>query len=162
MDTDKLISIVFKSLKEKLEESNGLGIFAKERSKFEGWLKVELCDTLSKHSKDIFPEKGRVDIVFDNWLIELKTVNTNYRYKNVENKHRPITKNVSNVIEDILALKKHTNKKKAVIFVTFPVEHNNPDWQKHLLRMKKHLSTLEHVEFKFVGGFPGVLYFGLV
>lgn len=121
---EKLAKIIFKEITPKLENNIGVAIFAKERAKFEGWLKVELCESLSKRltSTTIIPEKDRIDITFDGWAIELKTVNTNYRYKNVENKTRPITKNIQGVIDDIDKLQSTQNYiKKAILFVVFPV-----------------------------------------
>jgi len=88
MEFEKFAKLIFDEMKPKLESSQGLSIFAKERAKFEGWLKVELCDSLSKYYKDIVPERNRTDLTFEDWAIELKTVNTNIRYENVKNKHR--------------------------------------------------------------------------
>jgi len=98
MEFKDLANLIFDEIKLKLENNQGLSIFAKERAKFEGWLKVELCDSLSKYFKDVAPERNRFDVTFENWAIELKTVNTNIRYENVKNKTRPITKNTQGVI----------------------------------------------------------------
>ena len=117
---DNLAKIIFSEIIPKLERSYGLAIFAKERAKFEGWLKVELCDSLSKYFQEIIPEKDRIDITFNNWAIELKTINTNYKYGNVKNKTRPITKNVQEVINDIKKLKSSNFPDKAILFVVFP------------------------------------------
>ena len=92
MEFLKIKQILFNELKPRLESNKGLAIFAKERAKFEGWLKVELIEILSNYFDDITPENNRIDITFEDWAIELKTVNTNIRYKNVINKQRPITK----------------------------------------------------------------------
>lgn len=131
MEFKDLTKLIFDEIKPKLENSQGLSIFAKERAKFEGWLKVELCDSLSKYFKDIAPERDKIDITFLNWAIELKTVNTNYRYKNVEIKTRPITMNVQGVIDDIENLKSTNYDHKAILFVAFPVTHDNEYWQAH-------------------------------
>jgi len=162
MDVEKLIKIIFTELKNRLESSKGLSVFAHERAKFEGWLKVELCDVLSAYVSSIIPEKLRVDVTFDDWLIELKTVNTNVRYSNVKNKHRPITKNIQGVIDDVLKLKKIGHCNKAIVFVAFPIEHDNDYWEKQLVRIRKHLRELKYVQFEFKGNIPGVLYFGTV
>jgi len=53
---DNLAKIIFSGIIPKLERNDGLAIFAKERAKFEGWLKVELCDSLSKYFQEIIPE----------------------------------------------------------------------------------------------------------
>ncbi len=83
MEFDEISEIIFGQLTPKLESNQGVSIFAKERAKFEGWLKVELCDSLLKYYQ-VVPENNRVDITFNGWAIELKTVNTNIRYENVK------------------------------------------------------------------------------
>lgn len=162
MKFEELADLIFDGLKPKLENHKGLSVFARERSKFEGWLKVELCDSLMKHFNDVCPEKERVDISFDKWGIELKTVNTNLGYKGVVSKTRPITKNTAGVIEDIEKLRKLKFNNKAVLFIVFPSEHDNKNWQIQLERIRKHLSDIKHCSFNFKGGVPALIYFGLV
>src|SRR3989338_7112819 len=106
MDFEKLSKIIFKELKFKLERHNGLSVFAKRKAKFEGWLKVETCDSLLKYFKDIVPENNRIDICFKDWVIELKTINTNMSWSGVRNKRVPISKNKRGVLKDINNLKK--------------------------------------------------------
>jgi len=158
----KIKQILFNELKPRLESNKGLAIFAKERAKFEGWLKVELIEILSNYFDDITPENNRIDITFEDWAIELKTVNTNIRYKNVINKQRPITKNIDGVISDIMNLKSANCTNKGIIFIAFPMEHSNPNWQLHLNKIKNKLNKLEHIEFHFSNAIPGVIYFGLI
>jgi len=160
MEFAELSKLIFSEIKPKLESNLGLSIFARERAKFEGWMKVELCESLSKYFKDVVPEKHRIDITFEDWAIELKTVNTNIRYENVENKHRPITKNTKGVVDDIgkLRLVDYTNK--AVLFVAFPIIHDNKHWQIQLQRISSLLAVIRHVEFSFNNGIHGVIYFG--
>lgn len=146
-----------------LENSIGLEVFARERSKFENWLKVEVCGLLVKHCAQVIPEKQRVDVFADEWGIELKTVNTNIRYKGVQNKSRPITKNTKGVINDIDKLRQMNMQKKAVVFIVFPIEHENKQWQVQLQRIKQELTTLKMFPFTFHGGvIKGVVYLGLV
>lgn len=159
---EKLAEIIFKEMVPKLENNNGVAIFANERAKFEGWLKVELCESMSKFFPTVTPEKDRIDITFDNWAIELKTVNTNYRYKTVKNKTRPITMNVQGVIDDIEKLKSTNYDCKAILFVVFPVTHNNENWKKHLRKISKLLKDVKYREFKFKNVVPGVIYFGSI
>ena len=93
MDLNELEKIIVSGLKPKLESNKGLSIFARERSKFEGWLKVELIESFTKHfdEKIIYPEKSIKELTskfYDNksnkvknfdifispdWLIELIT-----------------------------------------------------------------------------------------
>jgi len=167
----KLANIIFKEIILKMENNSGLVIFAKERAKFEGWLKVELCEILSKYFSTVIPEKDRIDVTFDNWAIELKIINTNYRYKNVKSKRRPITKNINGVIKDIEKLKSTNYTNKTVLFVVFPVTHDYEEWKKHLKKISEKLDDLKYKEFKFKikhknfrfkSKIPGVIYFGLI
>ena len=162
MEFEGLAKLIFNEIKPKLENNQGLSIFAKERAKFEGWLKVELCDSLSKYYEDVAPERDRVDITFENWAIELKTVNTNIRYKNVKNKHRPITRNTQGVIDDIEKLKSTSYINRAVLFVVFPIIHDNENWQVQLQRISKLLREIVHIHFYFKNNIPGVVYFGSI
>ena len=159
---ENLVGIIFEEIIPKLENNKGVAIFAKERAKFEGWLKVELCGSLSKYFPNVTPEKNRIDIAFDNWAIELKTVNTNYRHENVKNKRRPITKNIQGVINDIEKLKFTNYTNKAILFIVFPLTHNNENWQIHLIKISRLLKDIKHKEFKFKNNVSGVIYFGLL
>lgn len=166
MEFKDLANLIFDEITPKLENNQGLSIFAKERAKFEGWLKVELCDSLSKYFKDVAPERNcypyRIDVTFENWAIELKTVNTNIRYENVKNKHRPITKNTKGVIKDIKKLKSIDYTNKAILFVVFPIIHGNKNWQVQLQRISKLLRETKHINFNFKDEIPGVVYFGSI
>jgi len=162
MEFEDLANLIFSEIKPKLEKNQGLSIFAKERAKFEGWLKVELCDSLSKYFKDVVPERNRIDVTFENWAIELKTVNTNIRYKNVKNKTRPITKNTRGVVNDIEKLKSTDYINRAILFVVFPITHDNKNWQVQLQRISKLLRKFKHVNFNFKDEIPGVIYFGSI
>jgi len=162
MEFEDLVNLLFNEIKPKLENNQGLSIFAKERAKFEGWLKVELCGSLSKYFKDVVPERNRIDVTFENWAIELKTVNTNIHYKNVKNKHRPITRNTQGVINDIGKLKLTGYTNRAVLFVVFPITHDNKKWQVQLQRISKLLREIKEVNFNFKDEIPGVVYFGLI
>lgn len=159
---EKLAEIIFKEITAKLENNTGVAIFAKERAKFEGWLKVELCESLSKYFPTIIPEKDRIDITFDNWAIELKTVNTNYKYENAESKTRPIAKNIQGVVSDIKKLRSTAYINKAILFVVFPVTHAHEKWQTRLREISSLLKDVKHREFKFKNKVPGVIYFGSI
>ncbi len=43
---------ILNELVKRIEEKEGLSIFARQRSKFEGWLKVELVDILKSKNKE--------------------------------------------------------------------------------------------------------------
>ena len=91
MNFDELFEAISSSLADTMKARKSIDIFASNRAKFEGWLKAETIEILSKYTSDVVPEKGRIDITFDDWALELKTCNTSYRYPGVVNKTRPIT-----------------------------------------------------------------------
>ncbi len=89
---------------------------ARQRAKFEGWLKIELaaalCASGEFHNVRLEPPykgEGKADLGFEigeaTWYVEIKTANTNWRAEGVENRTRPITKNVSEIAEDIVKLR---------------------------------------------------------
>lgn len=163
MTFEELWNILEQEVPNKINQHDGLNFFIKNRAKFEGWFKVELCDILSKYTNNIIPEKDRIDIVFDDWALELKTSNTNYRYKDVENKTRPVTKNVMSIIKDIVDLRNNENyKNKAVVFIIFPLSKTTTDWDKHIAKINNELKELKEKEFSFKNGTSAVLYCGLV
>lgn len=164
MNFQELWDNVSRNIVVTLSTNAGLQFFAQNRAKFEGWMKVELCGILSKYTSNIIPEKNRIDIVVENWAIELKTINTNYRCENVENKNRPITKNIKSVIDDINQLKnnyEYTNK--AVAFIVFPLPQNNTGkWLQHINKIKNNLVTIKEIDFKFANDIRGKFYLGLI
>jgi hypothetical protein len=167
MEFEALANTIFEELKPKLENNDGLAIFAKNRAKFEGWLKVELYSSLSKYFGDIVPEhntplKKNIDIVFKNWAVQLKTVNTNYRYRGVEIRTRPITMNIQGVIEDIGILKSTDFENEAILFFAFPVTHDNEYWQDHYQKIALSAREIKHIEFYFKNNIPGVVYLCLI
>ena len=164
MNFYKLWNNISQNIIEILHQNTGLPFFAQNRAKFEGWLKVELCGILSKFTNNIIPEKNRIDIVVDNWAMELKTINTNYRYKNVKNKIRPITKNIQGIIYDINQLKRNFKyKNKVVAFVVFPLSHTNTEkWKQHIEKIKNELTEIKEIDFKFANNICGRFYLGLI
>ena len=163
MTFEELWDILKEEVPSTIIRHNGLKFFIKNRSKFEGWFKVELCDILSKYTNNIIPEKDRIDIVFDEWALELKTSNTNYRYTGVENRSRPITKNVNSIIKDIQDLKRNENyDKRAVVFIIFPLSKDTSAWNTHILKISSELQELKEIEFSFKSGIKAMLYCGLV
>ena len=163
MNGKELSNFIFKKLRQKIENHKGLQIFIKERAKFEGWLKVELCDILSEKYHDIVPEKNRTDIVFSKYAIELKTINTNYRHKGVKNKIRPIAKNIQGIIDDINKLKKSTYENKIVLFIVFPIgKKDGKKWQIHLNKINCKLSNMRSQSINFSKNIPGIIYLGTI
>ena len=162
MTTQELFNLTIDDIVDRIQNSDGLTKFAHRRSKFEGWLKVEIIDILVKKGKNALPEIGRIDVSFDTVGIELKTVNTNIKYNNVINTTRPITKNVDGVNEDIENLINTNFVDKFVIFIVFPITHDNPNWQYHLGRITENLTNHLYRQFNFGDNIPGVIYFGKI
>jgi hypothetical protein len=163
MQFEELWKIVSRDLKSKLEQNQGLAVFAKNRAKFEGWLKVELCDNLTRFVDDITPERDRIDVTFKGWAIELKTINTTYRVSNFVSKHKPLLKNIRGILKDIEKLKLSTYLNKAVLFVVFPVNHEQDKrWQAQLKKVSPKLKNLKQAPFKFQNEVEGYIYLGLL
>ncbi len=165
MNFNELWNILEKEIPKRIANNKGLNNFAINRSKFEGWLKVEICDILSEHMPSITPEKDTIDIVADTWALELKTPNTSYRHLNVINKIRPITNNIVSIIEDIDSLKNNSSyPNRAVVFVAFPLslKENSKDWNSHIIKISSRLAQFKQKEFTFENGVSAVLYFGWV
>ena len=166
MEFDKLTSLVLDGLTLKLESHQGLNAFTRERSSFEGWLKVELCSVLLESGLDPTPDTNKVDIACGDWGIDIRTVSTNIPHEQVRSVKRSLTKNVEMLIKDIWKLtnpgKSVSFPKRALLFVVSPLTHDNERWQSiHLGQITSELSRLEHQTFQFESGVPGVLYFGL-
>lgn len=148
-----------------LESHEGLQAFAKERAKFEGWFKVEVCKLIMLNDREVIPEHNRIDVTFDDWALELKTINTSYKYGSAKKKQRPITRNISGVLADAqnLSVKAKKFSNRAVLFVVFPLKHSNEKWRsKHYTRLVAGLKNIRRCEFKFLNELPGVLYFAKI
>lgn len=164
---EKLKSYIFDEIVKRIKLNNALSIFVQERSKFEGWLKVELCQILCNKFDVVLPEIDRFDLIIagkENVAIELKTLNTNYSFKNlgVKSKRRPITKNIDGVIKDINKLKESDYQDKLVIFIAFPLdlECNMNYWKNQIVKIEDHeaIADLFYKEFRFQSEVPGVIY----
>lgn len=163
MTTQELFDLTVDHIVTRIHQSFGLTKFAHRRSKFEGWLKVELIDVLVQKGFDALPEVGWIDVSFDKVGIELKTVNTNIRYPDVINTIRPITKNIQGIIQDIENLKNTTFIDKFVVFIVFPITHDNKKWETLFnSRIIDRLENCLHRQFTFGNGIPGVIYYGRV
>jgi hypothetical protein len=160
MNIQELSKFLFSDLISKMQNSIGLTSFVHRRSKFEGWLKVEVIDTLRRNGLNALPEIGRIDVSFKDVAIELKTINTNIGYDGVVSCSRPITKNTQDVIDDINNLKLCKVEDIYVLFVVFPIKHDNYFWQIQFNRITSNLSEVVYKEFKFKDGLPGAIYLG--
>lgn len=128
---------------------------ARQRSKFEHWLKFELAVSLSisphvqnLRLEDSFPSSsGRCDISFmagrDKWYIELKTSNVNWRAPGLEDRTRPITRNIDGIIADIKKLRAKCSPAKGIAaFVLFPIPVRI--WQEERNKLSYHLDRIEN------------------
>ena len=120
-----LISDIMKNL---VSSQSGIIIPAlTHRSKFEGWLKWELISELFMRGFNPIPEDRRHDLRFDyaglRYYLELKTANTNWRAKGIENKTRPITMNITQICDDVdkVAGLNGASERGIVAFYLFPV-----------------------------------------
>lgn len=118
-----------------------LRIPLRQRAKFEGWLKFELAYYLERSgysnvhvegesSKSVF----RSDIRFTAkdgtvYCVELKTANTNWQIDGVDNKTKPITKNIASIIADCLKMKSLNG---VMAFVLFPIPIKDNRWETYL------------------------------
>jgi len=159
-DFDTLWDVFKTTLPVKIRNKKALGVFASNRAKFEGWLKVEITDILLERGV-VVPEKERIDIVFEDCAIELKTVNTSYKVKGALDKTKPVTKNIRDVLKDINKLKKSPFRLKTVLFVVFPLDRQG-SWEKHIAKIEAELEKIEVVDFVFCNNLPGKIYFGKI
>jgi len=160
MDFDTLWKVLQTALPLRIRNKKALGVFASNRAKFEGWLKVEVIDILLERGVAV-PEKERIDIVFEDCAIELKTVNTNYKVKEVLDKTKPVTKNIREILKDINKLKNSAFRLKTVLFVVFPLD-KEVKWKKHIAKIEDVVEKIESVDFVFYNNIPGKIYFGKI
>ena len=71
-----------------------------------------------------------------NAFIELKTPNTNYRYKQCISCNRPVTKNITSIIEDINKLRSIEDNEKYIAFVIFPIDQDEKKYREYILRIE--------------------------
>jgi hypothetical protein len=138
--------IVRKGIVEILKGNTSLlRIPIRQKAKFEGWLKFELAHYLEEIGMEnveveskVFYRQERADISFFNnrqpYSLELKTPNTNWKLKGVNENCRPITKNVQSIIDDA---KKLNSESGIVAFVLFPVPVGDSRWEPYLNRINK-------------------------
>jgi len=127
-----------------------VAIAVRQRAKFEGWLKFELAAYVQlqgAQSVEVEPAsealvRSRADLAFSyggkRCHLELKTCNTNWRMEGVLNRTRPITKNVSGIIEDARKLQNCLGEG-IVAFCMFPVPCDDERWAEYLDRIGKEL-----------------------
>lgn len=130
-----------------------LRLASKHRAKFEHWLKFELAAALARKDgiscvqpEKPYPKKGRSDVAFETkaggCCVELKTGNTNWRVEGVVSKTRPITENISGIIDDITKLRRCCGEALGLaVFVLFPVPKTI--WEDDKSTLPQHLRRIE-------------------
>lgn len=133
--------------------SDVVGLAMTQRAKFQGWLKLELAARLSGQDavedvrlEDQYPTDGRADLSFvrggTKWFVELRTANTNWRHASIEHRTRPITKNITEIIEDIDRLRPDRPSSAGLaIFVIFPIPRRI--WTNEREKLVYHLRRIE-------------------
>ncbi len=158
-----LASIIFTELGELIACHKGLEVFAVKRAKFEGWVKVEIIRILKRYFNRVVPEVDSIDVVADDWAIELKTVNTSYRYPGVQAITRSITSNIKGIIKDIEKLKNSNYPNKIVLFIVFPLpDESLEQWEYHLVKIRSKVREIQSYKTTFRNGIPLRIYLGHV
>lgn len=122
-----------------------LPIAARQRAKFEGWLKFELAARIETELQSrvrVEQPTGRgqcrYDIAFtaggEDCYLELKTSNANWRCPGVEPSSKPITKNVRSIVADAHRLRDCSGRG-IVAFVLFPVPLRSDQWVAYIERI---------------------------
>lgn len=126
-----------------------------QRAKFEGWIKFELASALILDPRfdqiileDGYSSSGRADLSFIfqgvKWYVELKTANTNWRADGLQNRTRPITKNINGIVDDILVLRQKSPPDRGLaIFCIFPVPLRL--WEQTREQLAYHLGRIEEM-----------------
>jgi len=122
-----------------------------QRAKFEHWLKFELAEEAIGRGcigLEIEPPACgadsalRSDLGFTyggvNYLVELKTPNSNWRMPGVWDRSRPVTKNISQIIDD--ARKPvPPGATRLIAFTFFPIPPGDHRWLQYLERISTEL-----------------------
>lgn len=125
-------------------------VVTKQRAKFEGWLKFMLVKyALDNNCEDVRVEENygdnkRADLSFKSgeskYCIELKTANVNWKIEGVEKGKRPVTKNISSIIND--AKKLENGKVNGIVsFVLFPIPVNDTRWKDYIKRIENEVDV---------------------
>lgn len=119
-----------------------------KRAKFEGWLKFELANILSRTYSDTEVERStvsdgsivHVDIYSNKSWIELKTSNTSYKADGCSDLTRPVTANVHSILHDIDKLRRIKDPdERYIAFVMFPIDQAEGKYTNHIQNVKNKL-----------------------
>jgi hypothetical protein len=166
---DSVVEKIWFGLEKKLTTNSVLPIFVKQRKKFEGWLKVEICELLQDEGYVVIPENNFIDVTTEDIGIELKTIPTNYAWPGIPHPHaKAVTNGINEVLTDAGKLRFEKYSLKMVNFIVYPLsrsctsKHYNLWTKDHLSRIERHVAELVEKPFKFQNGYPGIAYFGRV
>lgn len=168
---EELAEILREGLCPAVRSNPAVALFVRNRSTFEGWLKVELCRVLIERGWPVSPEETipgsskRVDLKAGRWWLELKTLSTNYDAIGAyRESSRSISQNIQGVIADIRKLREHRLTPAAIIFVVSPLPDPRKDawplWDAQLQKIRADLggqAVLEEFTIDFPA-IPGRLY----
>lgn len=143
-----------------------IDVASKQRAKYEGWLKFELVEQLlNSGAEEIVLEapygeyRSDIGLRFNNqqYYLELKTCNTNYRMKGADNKHKPITKNINSIIADVEKLRRFESSG-IVCFTLFPLPVDDTRYLRYIQRIEdrvgfklvkdKHFITINMIDYE--------------
>jgi len=167
MTFEDVVEKIWFGLEKKLTLNSVLPVFVEQRKKFEGWLKVEICELLQSYGYKVTPEKDFIDITAEHLAIELKTIPTNYAWPGIPHPHsKATTEGINKVLKDIGELRFEPYEIRMVNFIVYPLSkshrHHNIWRQDHLSRIERQVTDLIEKPFEFQNGFPGIAYFGKV
>lgn len=126
-----------------------------QRAKFEGWLKIELAAAVANDARfknvrleESYQRSKRADLSFSvagkRFFIQMKTCNTTWRMEEVEERTRPITMNITSVIDDIRSLKELSHDDLGlVVMVLFPVHRKMAGASPRDKKLDFHLQRIE-------------------
>ena len=160
-------------LKSWLSTSLGTSVFAENRVKFSGALKLALTENLMLLNQKATPVINRNWIKIENEkaTILCKTINTDYTYypcvAHTEKQEKLFSINVYNDIVDLLTELTEMHKKYAgtafIVLIVFPCTHNDIEWKINYNIIDDIIpNCLSYIDFRFSNNLSGVLYYGQV
>ena len=126
----------------------------RQRSKFEGWLKLELGHALNERGVEevtlefLVPKtQKRVDLMaklseIEGFAIELKTVNTNFRFPGVAQLTKGVTDNFKSVVNDLRKLEGIPDTVTRTRIAAFPVFPVSSTEARRILQLEPHIHRI--------------------
>lgn len=162
MDYEQLCGIIENKLIPIFKDSTAISLFVWERSKFEGWLKVELCGVLFDAGQKVKPEDQTIDITCEGCAIELKTITHRFEVPELpDKKTKRMYKTIDSLLDEINDLKFCKYENKIVLFVLFPYV-NNEYLLSHINKINDKLIDRKSYKVCLNNGSEIMLYIGRV